>query len=255
MTPVLLPAINLGLALVLSAIVVLLVGENPFRALKLLTAGAFGSGEAIGYTLYYATTFVFTGLAVAVAFHGGLFNIGAEGQAYIGGLGVALVCLAARRWPSLLVIPAAIVASAAFGAAWAFIPAWLQARRGSHIVITTIMFNFIAVVADDLSPGQRADQAGPAVAGDAGVRSEHVAAPASRGARRVRLAGRPLARQSVVRPRADRGRSRVVLPVAHAVGLCAQGLRSQRDGRRLWRHRADADGGRRHVDLRRAGRD
>jgi general nucleoside transport system permease protein len=144
MTPVLLPAINLALALVLSAIVVLLVGESPFRALKLLAAGAFGSGEAIGYTLYYATTFVFTGLAVAVAFHGGLFNIGAEGQAYIGGLGIALLCLAAGTWPSLLIIPAAIVASAAFGAAWAFLPAWLQARRGSHIVITTIMFNFIA---------------------------------------------------------------------------------------------------------------
>jgi simple sugar transport system permease protein len=144
MTPLLLPAINLGLALALSAIVVLLVGENPLRALKLLTAGAFGSGEAIGYTLYYATTFVFTGLAVAVAFHGGLFNIGAEGQAYIGGLGLALVCLAAGRWPSILAIPVAIVASAAFGAAWAFLPAWLQARRGSHIVITTIMFNFIA---------------------------------------------------------------------------------------------------------------
>ncbi|HXJ85049.1 MAG TPA: ABC transporter permease [Candidatus Methylomirabilis sp.] len=143
-TPVALPAINLVLALALSAVVVLLVGENPFRALRLLAAGAFGDGEAIGYTLYYATTFVFTGLSVAVAFHGGLFNIGAEGQAYIGGLGVGLLCLAAGAWPSLLVIPAAIVASAAFGAAWAFVPAWLQARRGSHIVITTIMFNFIA---------------------------------------------------------------------------------------------------------------
>src|SRR5204862_5508691 len=64
--------------------------------------------------------------------------------AYVGGLGVALFCLAAGNWPSLLVIPAAIVASAVFGAAWAFLPAWLQARRGSHIVITTIMFNFIA---------------------------------------------------------------------------------------------------------------
>jgi simple sugar transport system permease protein len=144
MTPVLLPVINLAVALALSALVVLLVGESPFRALNLLTVGAFGSGEAIGYTLYYATTFVFTGLAVAVAFHGGLFNIGAEGQAYLGGLGVALVCLAAGAWPSLLVIPAAVVSAAAFGAAWAFLPGWLQARRGSHIVITTIMFNFIA---------------------------------------------------------------------------------------------------------------
>jgi ABC-type uncharacterized transport system permease subunit len=142
--PALLPAINLGLALLLSAIVVLLIGENPARALALLAGGAFGNAEAIGYTLYYATSFVFTGLAVAVAFHGGLFNIGAEGQAYIAGLGVALLCLAADGWPTVLVVALATVAAAAGGAAWAFVPGWLQARRGSHVVITTIMFNFIA---------------------------------------------------------------------------------------------------------------
>jgi len=108
-TSALLPAINLALALLLSAVVIVLIGESPVRALRLLATGAFGNGEAIGYTLYYATSFVFTGLAVAVAFHGGLFNIGAEGQAYIGGLGVALLCLAAGGWPTLVVIPAAIV--------------------------------------------------------------------------------------------------------------------------------------------------
>ena len=143
-TSALLPAINLALALLLSAVVIVLVGESPVRALRLLATGAFGNGEAIGYTLYYATSFVFTGLAVAVAFHGGLFNIGAEGQAYIGGLGVALLCLAAGGWPTLVVIPAAIVVAALFGGAWALVPAWLQAKRGSHVVITTIMFNFIA---------------------------------------------------------------------------------------------------------------
>ena len=91
----------------------LLIGENPARALRLLAGGAFGNAEAVGYTLYYATNFVFTGLAVAVAFHGGLFNIGAEGQAYIAGLGVALLCLGAGGWPTVLVIPAAVVAAAA----------------------------------------------------------------------------------------------------------------------------------------------
>jgi simple sugar transport system permease protein len=140
----LVPAANLVLALLLSAVVVMLVGENPARALRILATGAFGNAEAIGYTLYYATNFVFTGLAVAVAFHGGLFNIGAEGQAYMAGLGVALLCLGAGGWPMVLVIPATIVVAAISGAAWAFVPAWLQARRGSHVVITTIMFNFIA---------------------------------------------------------------------------------------------------------------
>ncbi len=142
--PALLPVINLALALLLSAVVVVLVGENPARALRLLATGAFGNAEAVGYTLYYATNFVFTGLAVAVAFHAGLFNIGAEGQASLGGLGVALLCLGAGAWPTMFVVPAGVVMAAAFGAAWAFVPGWLQARRGSHVVITTIMFNFIA---------------------------------------------------------------------------------------------------------------
>jgi len=140
----LLPMINLVVALLLSGLIVKVLGESPWLALKLMTAGAFGSQEAIGYTLYYATNFIFTGLAVAVAYHAGLFNIGAEGQAYIGGLGVGLVCLWLGGAPFWVVLPLAILASAVFGAAWALILAWLQARRGSHIVITTIMFNFIA---------------------------------------------------------------------------------------------------------------
>jgi general nucleoside transport system permease protein len=163
--PALLPAINLALALLLSALVVLLVGESPARALRILAVGAFGDAEALGYTLYYATNFVFTGLAVAVAFHGGLFNIGAEGQAYLGGLGVALLCLGAGRWPTVLVVPVAIIVAGAAGAAWAFVPGWLQARRGSHIVITTIMFNFIAsavmtylMVNVLIKPGQQAPE-------------------------------------------------------------------------------------------------
>ena len=140
----LLPVVNVAVALALSAVVVLLAGESPLRALRLLAAGAVGGGEAVGYTLYYATSFAFTGLAVAIAFHGGLFNIGAEGQAYVGGLGASLVCLAASGWPAVAVVPLAVAAAAVFGAAWALIPAWLQARRGSHIVITTIMLNVIA---------------------------------------------------------------------------------------------------------------
>ncbi len=70
--------------------------------LALLIKGAFGSRIGVSYTLYYATTFVFTGLAVAVAFHGGLFNIGGEGQAMLGGLGTALVALwLGRQLPAL----------------------------------------------------------------------------------------------------------------------------------------------------------
>jgi ABC-type uncharacterized transport system permease subunit len=141
---VLVPLISLLLAAVISAVVILLIGEDPVAAVKLMVSGALGSSYGWGYTLYYATNFLFTGLAFAVASHAGLFNIGSEGQAMIGGLGVALVCLAIP-WPHwAMALPAAILGAAVFGALWALIPAWLQATRGSHIVITTIMFNFIA---------------------------------------------------------------------------------------------------------------
>ena len=87
----LIPLINLFVAFVVAGLVVLLVGENPLRAAGILVEGAFGNGQDIAFTLFYATNFIFTGLAVAVAFHCGLFNIGGEGQAYIAGLGVAVV--------------------------------------------------------------------------------------------------------------------------------------------------------------------
>jgi general nucleoside transport system permease protein len=141
----LIPLVNVLLAFIVAGLVVLVIGENPLEAVQVMLSGALGSGEGLGYTLYYATNFVFTGLAVAIAFHAGLFNIGGEGQAYIGGLGVGLLLLGLDHglsWPLLL--PLAVLAALLFGAAWAFVPAWLQAYRGSHIVITTIMFNFLA---------------------------------------------------------------------------------------------------------------
>lgn len=141
---VLVPLISLLLAAILSALTILAIGENPITAFQLMVDGAVGSVRGWGYTLYYATNFMFTGLAVAVAFHARMFNIGGEGQAILGGLGVALVCLYIP-WPhwSIALVFASLLA-ATFGAIWAVIPAYLQAKRGSHIVITTIMFNYIA---------------------------------------------------------------------------------------------------------------
>ncbi len=141
----LLPLLNLAMALAVCGVVVAVVGLDPLQVLALLVKGAFGSRAGLSYTLYYATTFVFTGLAVAVAFHGGLFNIGGEGQAMIGGLGCSLVALAlGDRLPAAVLLPLMVAAAMVFGAAWAAVPAALQAWRGSHVVITTIMFNFIA---------------------------------------------------------------------------------------------------------------
>ncbi|MCP5075270.1 MAG: ABC transporter permease [Rhodobacteraceae bacterium] len=141
----LLPAINLICAFVICGLIVAAIGENPFVALKVMIQGAFFYPESLGYTLYYTTNFIFTGLAVATAFHAQMFNIGGEGQAYLGGLGAGLAGLFLAPWlPAIIAIPVCIAAAAMFGALWAFVPGYLQAKRGSHIVITTIMFNFLA---------------------------------------------------------------------------------------------------------------
>ena len=160
------PLTNILLAFLFSGILIALIGENPFYSIVIMLQGSFGYQEAIFYTLYYTTNFIFTGLAATVAFNASLFNIGAEGQAYIGGLGVGLVMLALDHLlPFYLLIPLGILGAAVFGALWALIPALLQAYKGSHIVITTIMFNFIAaalmlylVVNFLIAPEQQAPQ-------------------------------------------------------------------------------------------------
>ncbi|MEM7296303.1 MAG: ABC transporter permease [Pseudomonadota bacterium] len=141
---VLVPFISLLLAAALSALVILAIGESPGEALWLMIDGTLLRSAGWGFMLYYTTNFIFTGLAVSIAFHARLFNIGGEGQAMLGGLGVALILLFIP-WPHwTLAILGASIGAMALGAAWAAIPAYLQAKRGSHIVITTIMFNFIA---------------------------------------------------------------------------------------------------------------
>ena len=139
----LIPLLNVAAAFFISGLVVLAIGENPIEAVKILISGALGDLEGIGFTLYYATSFIFTGLAVAICFHAGLFNIGVDGQAYIGGLGAALVGLYLPL-PGYSQAVVAMFAAGLFGAAFAAIPGYLQAKRDSHIVITTIMFNYVA---------------------------------------------------------------------------------------------------------------
>jgi ABC-type uncharacterized transport system permease subunit len=140
-----LPVLNLLSALLVAALVIHLLGESPVESMKILVNSAIVNPEGLAYTLFYASTFIFTGLAVSIAMKAGLFNIGAEGQMYFGGLGLTLAVLAFDHTLSpWLLIPLAMIGSAIFGALWAFLPGYLQAKRGSHVVVTTIMFNFIA---------------------------------------------------------------------------------------------------------------
>jgi len=160
---ILFPLIAVVAAFIVGGIVVLIMGDSPIQTYKLLIGSAFSWPDGIGYTLFYATPLIFTGLAVAVAFRCGLLNIGAEGQLYIaafaaawvgikfGGIAVtnpgtgAVVNSPYANLPMLILLPLCCIAAVAAGAIWGGIPGLLKAKFGSHEVINTIMLNFIAV--------------------------------------------------------------------------------------------------------------
>ncbi len=138
------PLLAVALALVAGAVFIAAIGEQPLEIYALMLHGAFGTGYGWGQTLFKATPLVFSGLAVALAFRAGLFNIGAEGQLYLGGFAAALTGVALGAWPAALLLPASLLAAAVAGATWGAIPGVLKARFGSHEVINSIMLNFIA---------------------------------------------------------------------------------------------------------------
>jgi len=138
--PVLAVIVGLGVGLGFTAA----AGESPTHVLAVLYQSAFGSSYDFGMTLFHTTPLIFTGLSVAVAFHAGLFNIGAEGQLLWGALAVAALGQSFPQLPVWVAIPLALTVAALAGGLWGAVPGWLRARRGSHEVINTIMFNFIA---------------------------------------------------------------------------------------------------------------
>lgn len=147
--PLLAVALGLAVGLLATWLATLLAngpstGENPWDLLQILVRGAFGTRYDFGMTLFYATPLILTGLAVALPFQAGMFNIGGEGQLTMGALAAAAVGAVWPHvpWPLAPVLAAA--AAFAAGMAWGAIPGWLRARRGSHEVINTIMLNFIA---------------------------------------------------------------------------------------------------------------
>src|SRR5256885_243868 len=159
---ILFPLIAVVAAFIVGGIVVWIIGDSPFQTYKLLIGSAFSWPDGIGYTLFYATPLIFTGLAVAVAFRCGLLNIGAEGQLYIAAFATAWVGIKLggvviqapdgtvvntpiAHLPMLILLPLCCLAAIAAGAIWGGIPGVLKAKFGSHEVINTIMLNFIAV--------------------------------------------------------------------------------------------------------------
>lgn len=157
------PALALLSALIIGAFIIAVTdvdtiriwGDDPGEAFRLtfsgiadaykaLFVGSFGSVRAITETLYAATPLIFAGLAVAVGFQAGLFNIGANGQMHIGGMAALWIGFSISV-PAFVHIPVALMAAIVAGAIWGGIAGLLKARTGAHEVITTIMLNFIAL--------------------------------------------------------------------------------------------------------------
>jgi simple sugar transport system permease protein len=122
-------------------------GFDPGEALGALVQGSMGSPSVfLSITLVRAVPLILTGLAVAIAFRAGIWNIGAEGQLYAGAVaGTALGLALPEAATAWVVIPAVMMAGAVAGAAWVVVPAWLKLRSGVSEVITTILMNFVAI--------------------------------------------------------------------------------------------------------------
>ncbi len=137
------PFVAVAAALAAGAVFIAAIGEKPLEIYGLLASQAFGTGYGIGQTLFRATPLLFTGLAVALGFRAGLFNIGVEGQMYLGGFAAGLAGTYLHA-PAPLALPAALLAAALAGGVWGAVPGVLKARFGAHEVINTIMLNFVA---------------------------------------------------------------------------------------------------------------
>lgn len=154
--------VAIAAALVVGAIVILMTGDNPLAAYRALLSGALGSERAVAQTLVSATPLALGGLAFAVASRAGLFNIGVEGQLFLGSLAAGLVAATDFGLPTIVHLPLVLLVGAVVGGIWAGLPGIFLAKRGASVVITTIMLNYIsyrisswAVTQDDWLPVER----------------------------------------------------------------------------------------------------
>jgi simple sugar transport system permease protein len=141
---VLTSALAVVIALLVGALFILISGDDPIEAYRALWDGAFGSRRAVGETLAAATPYIFGGLAFAIAFRAGMFNIGIEGQMIMGGLAAGLFAGADLGLPTIVYVPTSMALALIAGGIWGSIAGVLKAVSGAHEVITTIMLNYLA---------------------------------------------------------------------------------------------------------------
>ncbi|MEG1314084.1 MAG: ABC transporter permease [Anaerovoracaceae bacterium] len=137
--------ISIVVALIIGGILMAITGHNPFEGYGAMLQGVFGSTRVLGNTIAKAMTLCLTGLAMAVAAKAGMFNVGGEGQLFLGGLAAAMTGVACHGLSPIIAIPLAMIAAMVAGGAFALIPAWLKAKLKVSEVITTIMLNSAAI--------------------------------------------------------------------------------------------------------------
>jgi simple sugar transport system permease protein len=158
---ILVPVVSVILALLTGALLLALTGKDPLQVYSVMFYGAFGSKYGLTETVVKATPLLLAGLGLAVAFRMQLWNIGGEGQIYMGAFGATWVALTIPDQPAWVVLPAMMLAGAVAGGLWAVIPAIPRAYLGVNEIITTLMLNYVAILwIDYLVYGPWKDPAG-----------------------------------------------------------------------------------------------
>jgi simple sugar transport system permease protein len=138
--------ITLGMALIVGAIIMEISGKDSRQAYHVLWDSAVGTSRARANALLAATPIIFTGLATAVAFRSGIFNVGVEGSLYMGAFAAAWVGFTFVDLPGLILIVLALLAACLAGGLWGLIPGYLKARLRVDEIVTTIMLNYVAML-------------------------------------------------------------------------------------------------------------
>lgn len=139
------PVLSILLGLFGAGIVIAFMGVNPILAYKEMIIGSMGSFYGISSTLLRFTPLAFAGLAVTLAFRAGVFNIGVEGQLYMGALFATWVGTSFAFLPAIIHIPLALLAGGLAGGFWGFIPGYFKAKYNLNVILVSIFMNFIAI--------------------------------------------------------------------------------------------------------------